>query len=188
MLLGRFWEAEAWSAIATQLTKSSNLSVTNTRASILSSLRSSVSWQATVGHVELTFDLSKFDDPLKDYGQLNVSPTIRTIPNISLSARRPLLLREIAAEIGIRFYGKMGDRVLGPNVPLSQSLGCGGAAIDYDLDGRCDLLFAAAGGTVGRRDSQSSGLFRNTDHLFIDNSQESGYADWPVVVSRSRLL
>ncbi len=178
-LLGRLWEAEAWSAIAVQLSKPPSLLFEKNRQSILRLLTKTTTWHDTTDQLELTFDLSRLEESSEPHDAA-ASPTNKFLDTASarpLAVSRPLTLRNVANDYGLDFIGKVGDRVHGPNVPLSQSLGCGGAAFDYDLDGQCDLVFAAAGGAINERDSQPSTLFRNTGSALVSVIASSGVDD-----------
>jgi hypothetical protein len=62
-------------------------------------------------------------------------------------------------------------------MPLERSLGVGGATIDYDLDGRPDIVIAGAGGTMLAVDSQSNQLLRNAGKQFMEVTKASGAGD-----------
>ncbi len=85
-------------------------------------------------------------------------------------------MRNAAESVGLSFYGRIGDSVEGPRIPITQTLGCGGGMIDYDQDGQLDLIFAAAGGRIRERDSDPGAIFRNQGDFF-DVSVPSGFGD-----------
>ena len=102
--------------------------------------------------------------PLPDVGReaSNTSPRIRTanthvIPEIE--ATDHIRLAERSNQWGLEGIGAgnfVSEARLGP---LIRSTGVGGGAIDYDLDGRPDLVVIGAGGTMMQRDSKPNELF-----------------------------
>ena len=176
--LGRLWQAEAWSAIAMSLAKAGDGSgasqgfstnaapeqnvvldqeIDNVRAKILRRLRLNLSFQATDQSAVLSLDPSVLKLDL-NLDQRNRPATKQAEASVDLS---PPVLSERATSLGLNFLGRVGDRVDGPLVPLSQTTGCGGAAIDFDRDGRCDLVLAAADTAIGQRSGQPNVLMRS---------------------------
>ncbi len=175
--LGRTWEAEAWSAIATTLPEDLDPDLVLKRTRIVASLAANKSW----------FDDQRCPELAIDFSALPV-PTIASLdrslrpgdPRQNVAPGKPsktIRLVDEADDRGLRFFGKAGDRVNGPFVPLSQTLGCGGAAIDFDNDGQTDLYFSSAGGTPGAQDSEIGAMFRNVEGAFIDVTATSGVVD-----------
>ncbi len=85
-------------------------------------------------------------------------------------------MREVSNSLGLSFYGRIGDSIQAPRIPITQTLGCGGAVLDYDQDGRQDLVFAAAGGRIRERDSDPGALFRNIGAM-VDVGIPAGFGD-----------
>ncbi|MCC9604135.1 FG-GAP-like repeat-containing protein [Stieleria sp. JC731] len=159
--LGRYWEAEAWLAVATTLTAELSTRLQEVRSQVVAKLSNTTPWLSRDGHPELSFDVAVFpavkfraegidETKAKDFGRLAKSPS----------------MENQAERWGLRFYGEVGDGVEGPRVPIHQTLGCGGGVIDFDLDGKQDLCLAAAGGSIGEQDSQPAELFRNLGDSF----------------------
>ena len=168
--LGRLWEAEAWTAIALTFPADTAVDVPGKRLAIVAQLTLSTPWQLIDGHRELQLDLSRLELPkiakaISDEAEI-VDPTAseNALPAITTS----FSIQNEATERGLRFFGQTGEQVTGPGVPFYQTLGCGGGAVDYDLDGWTDLYLIAAGGTPPARDSEPNGLFRNVVGSFID--------------------
>ncbi len=55
--------------------------------------------------------------------------------------------------------------------------GCGGAALDFNLDGWPDLMLAAAGGTPPNRDSEPNALFINHEGKFQQVTEQAAVVD-----------
>ncbi len=172
--LGRLWEAEAWLAVATTLQEDPAPELTSFRESVIQRLTDDRDWQSTQFHPELAFDVSRFGlpDHLHDDQEDNPQASER----LSLSNAKSIRMHDAAASLGVSFYGRVGDSVEGPRIPITQTLGCGGGMIDFDQDGRQDLIFAAAGGRLRERDSDPGALFRNQD-TFVDVTQATGFGD-----------
>ncbi|WP_372722335.1 FG-GAP-like repeat-containing protein, partial [Novipirellula sp.] len=181
--LGRLWEAEAWAAFATTLADDDDASVNQVRQSIIAKLRKDTAWQSLASHPELTLELSDLPLPQLVAPELDaikngLSPTssgASTMPRAGQHAT--LALVDEASQRGLEFFGRTGDDLQRPGVMFYQTVGCGGGAIDYDLDGWGDLYLVAAGGTPCKSDSAANVLFRNLGGRFSDVSIQAGAAD-----------
>ncbi|WP_236624638.1 FG-GAP-like repeat-containing protein [Rhodopirellula sp. SWK7] len=174
--LGRLWEAEAWVSIARQLPPDKFVSVGKVRQSIIASTGQKVPWQVVEGHPELKIDLSDLPLPRvashPTFAEHRSGATIRR-------TRKPshIVLSNEASERALVFFGRTGENLDRPGIPIYQTLGCGGGAIDFDLDGWCDLYLAAAGGVPPHRDSQPNAIWRNQNGRFIDVTHHAGAGD-----------
>lgn len=172
--LGRRWEAEAWSAVAVALVEASDVDeetleeLEATRKAIVASLSLDTPWQSEV-------------DDLLPMPRIQVSKSLRTVPEtreaLVRSRDEPVQLRESSEEFGLTYNGHTGPLRFGPMVPLSDSLGCGAGALDFDLDGQTDLYLAAAGGTINENNSDQGALLRMTDTRLADVTRLSGLSD-----------
>ncbi len=176
--LGRNWEAEAWLAVATTLRNEPADDLNELHREAVQRLQADRSWQSSRDHPELSFDLTRFPRP--------GSPGVASLANRAATYGVPLADRSPSNEIrfleeasrwDLRFYGAVGDKVRGPKVPIHQTLGCGGGVIDLDHDGKHDLVFTAAGGSLRGRDNEPGAIFRNLGASFRDVSGPSGFAD-----------
>jgi tetratricopeptide (TPR) repeat protein len=184
--LGRHWESEAWLAVATNLPDEISTELSSFRQQVMQTLASDRDWQSRSGHPEIAFDVSKLPLPIAlmqtgdaaelDPSHRDESGTRRDKPILSLNDAKPIRMRNMAESLGLSFLGRVGDEVDGPMIPITQTLGCGGGMIDFDQDGRQDLVFAAAGGQIREQDSDLGALFRNQGQL-VDVSSPSGFAD-----------
>ena len=179
--LGRLWEAEAWSSIAMTLPEDKSVSVESVRTSIINLLSKTTPWQNEERHPELKINLSNLPMPHFESDSM-VSDQSKNLPATRvLNSYKKIRLSNEAQKRGLIFFGRTGDRLDRPGIQHYQTLGCGGGAIDFDLDGWCDLYLAAAGGTPPNRDSQSNALFRNLEGSFVDvttpaNSGDTGFS------------
>ncbi|MEO1618888.1 MAG: FG-GAP-like repeat-containing protein, partial [Planctomycetota bacterium] len=170
--LGRLWEAEAWSAMATTLPEDEAVDVAGFRSSLVGRLSSETPWQIKSERAE--FELDPRDFPLPSIEQI-ISSERHQEEGRSLDAFHALQeglvqtrwkMDDEAGERGLRFFGRTGDQLDRPGIMLFQTLGCGGGTIDFDRDGWQDLYFTAAGGMPPERDSEPNGLFRNLNGQF----------------------
>lgn len=163
--LGRLWEAEAWAACAMKLKTDpdSQTRLRSTRDVLVSMMRRDMPWQSTDAHPELSFSLARL--PLPTFQRPKSSQPNPAMP--FAESIRPILRNE-ARSRDLSFFGRTRDHLDQPNIPIYSELGCGGAAIDYDLDGWMDLYLNDAGGTPPKRDSRPNTLRRNTEGVFQD--------------------
>jgi len=89
---------------------------------------------------------------------------------------RPTLINE-AEQRGLQFFGYGREDLDSPGILFDATLGCGGGAIDFDLDGWTDLYLMSGGGTVGKNDSKPNSLQRNLQGQFLEVSGRSGADD-----------
>ncbi len=181
--LGRLWEAEAWASIALTLPEDEAVPIAETRQAILAKLSSDTPWQLTAGFPELETSLSRFKLPAIEKGQgLSTermadveAPSDAGDPSPKLDGM--FRLEDEATARGVRFLASTGNDLDEPGIMLYETLGCGGGAIDFDLDGWCDLYFATAGGTPPQRDSSPNALMRNQLGTFVDVTDFSNTGD-----------
>ncbi|WP_161604711.1 CRTAC1 family protein [Roseiconus nitratireducens] len=179
MQLGRLWEAEAWAAVAMtfpqQQNAAPNVDVQQVRQTILAKLRRDLPWQQTEGHPEL----ESGDAVAPNVAAITSgdhSPATEGSPSRARSSGRLHLVEE-AQQRELDFFGFTADDLHEPGIMLHETLGCGGAAVDFDLDGWCDLYLVAAGGMPGQRDSAANALLRNLDGTFRQSTEPSGTGD-----------
>ncbi len=176
--LGRLWEAEAWAAIATTLPKDDSVQVEELRQSIVAELRKDTPWQEIAGRPEFQLDLKGLPIPA-------VSTVSKTESGMrSLRSKAPAIdssgrinLVNEARQRELTFFGYTNDNLDQPGIMLHETLGCGGATIDFDLDGWSDLYLVAAGGAPGGRNSDPNALMRNRGGVFADVTNVSGTGD-----------
>ncbi|WP_186775570.1 FG-GAP-like repeat-containing protein [Rubripirellula tenax] len=178
--LGRIWEAEAWTAIATTFASGDRPGLTQTRQTIVAKLRRKTPWQLTEGHPELTVSLSTFPAPdlatrnriATGGGRDSAQPS-----NDGEQATNRYVLTDESQQRGLRFFGRTGDDLDRPGIMLYQFNGCGGGTIDFDLDGWSDVYLSAAGGQPPLVDSAENSLFRNESGSFRNVTSFSGGDD-----------
>ena len=111
----------------------------------------------------LGFDCKSF--PLPDFKQIN---SVASSNSVEVPKRNsaPLHFSDVAQSIGITTSFVSGYPKDGVKFYLHQANGGGIAALDYDLDGNCDLYFVQSGGDPKKGDdSAPNQLYRN---LFRD--------------------
>ncbi|TWT84986.1 ASPIC and UnbV [Planctomycetes bacterium CA13] len=177
--LGRLWEAEAWASIAMTLPEDDSVPVVEIRESILKTLRKDTPWQDTKSRLELELDLTRFPLPPLEPKLHSVAPRNDHPIIAANSTRKPHKIKLVneATERALHFFGRTGEHLEKPGVMLYQTVGCGGGAIDFDLDGWCDLYLAAAGGIPPYRNSETNGLMRNIEGVFLDVTEPSRTGD-----------
>lgn len=171
--LGRFWEAEAWAAMAMTLPADQPENVIAVRDSIVAKLRSDTPWQSQVDHAELQLQLVSL--PLPDLNLLSQS----NVSTAAISTTNSVVptLRDEAVQRNLRFFGRTRDGLDRPGVRISESLGCGGGSIDFDLDGWTDLYLMNAGGAPLQEDSDPNALLRNLAGTFVEVTSASNTVD-----------
>ena len=182
--LGRLWEAEAWSAIATTLPEDEAVDVNGFRSKIAKQLNRETAWQILDGHVEFEIDRVAFDLPeIEKVVSSQKNASERSLPDQLATSRESHVsipgwkMTDQAKQRGLQFFGRTGDKLDQPGVMLYQTLGCGGGTIDFDRDGWADLYLIAAGGTPPERDSQPNQLFRNLEGNFSPIGNASSVDD-----------
>ena len=173
--LGRLWEAEAWAAIATTLPEDDAVSVDEERQAIVAILREDTPWQLAGGHPELRLDLSSWKLPA--ISKVAIAMKKQSDADSGVDAPTDIRLVNEANKRGVDFFGRTSPRLDQPDIRLYQTLGCGGATIDFDLDGWHDIYLLAAEGTPPNRDSYPNALFRNINGAFQNRAKQSGTAD-----------
>ncbi|MGB7347097.1 MAG: FG-GAP-like repeat-containing protein [Pirellulaceae bacterium] len=158
--LGRFWEAEAWSAIATTLPDEKDPELNELRQSIIAKLSQNRDWSLLP---DLSA-LSAFDKHRDlDFNQIaSVEPSERR-RTIRGSASELILVDET------RLRSVTVPKASYPDIAASliQTLGTGGGTVDFDLDGQPDLVFLTSGGG-NESGSSLCTLLRNLDGCFND--------------------
>ncbi len=179
--LGRLWEAEAWASIAMTLPDDDTVPVFETRQAILAKLSNDTPWQVTAGFREFETSLNSLSLPTIESRERNeqvVNPDQHSIVSGQSDESDGIFrLDDEAAIRGVHFLASTGDNLDEPGIMLYETLGCGGGAIDYDLDGWFDLYFVTAGGTPPNRDSSSNALMRNLHGTFSNVSESSSTGD-----------
>ena len=164
--LGRNWEAEAWSAVATQLKDDPAANLTQLRRQIVSRLRENQDWIATNWDPALQADLSQL--PMPSFDTNRNSKTANFVPS------RLLPVKQSSDHIR---YSDQADRwqlsgiglksnPRGEPFTVIRTTGVGAGAIDYDLDGSPDILVVGGGGSIGQQNSQPNELMRNVGARF----------------------
>lgn len=175
--LRRYWEAEAWAAVATTIPQEPDPSTRDIRRRAIESLRNDTPWwpdtpldrqlAALAASIPLTDVLIARDSPLPE----------SAVPRRTVAEAASVRLENEAADRGLDFFGFTDANLDQPGVRLYKTLGCGVGVIDFDRDGWSDVCMAAAGGRPRQRDSFPGALFRNQDGAFDDVSQPSTFAD-----------
>ena len=173
MKAGRNWEAEAWSAVATTLDEDPAESLADVRSEIVHQLRLNSNWiSETTPARKLNFSFlpkPRFDSHWQGVSKSSIVPQITTHDH--------LLLSEQSSDWGLAGVGANNNPADGSQVTLSQTTGSGGGAIDFDLDGRPDLLIVNAAGRILATDSTSNELLRNLGTTFLPVSVFAGTGD-----------
>ena len=173
--LGRNWEAEAWAAAATTLGDDLSDELPSLRQSIIAKLREDTSWMSGRWNPALTIDLSALPRPAitADLAaapiRSGVVPTVISVDHIRLS--------EQSDKWGLASIGSKNSPIDASLGPLIQSTGIGGGTVDYDLDGRGDVLVMGAGGTMLKSDSFANELMRNFGDRFVQVTGPAGVGD-----------
>lgn len=161
--LGRNWEAEAWAAAATGVTDDPAANLPQVREAIIDKLRSNRAWVSEKQESALAVSLSKFPQPKMDGNSppdfTAVIPELVTTHHIRFSDESDLW--------GLAGLGADNDQGDPSQTPLTRSTGVGGGALDYDLDGRADVLLMGAGGSMLENDSAPDTLLRNYGDRFV---------------------
>jgi len=86
-------------------------------------------------------------------GESNTTATLPPSAQADPTPTGPDFFRDVATEAGINFAYRNGEEVQPPHLSILESLGGGGAALDYDGDGLLDL-FLVGGGHFGGADKK----------------------------------
>lgn len=96
----------------------------------------------------------------------------------SPSPAPPLVLRNVAEEVGVRFHYDNGDDLEEDGIMIYQGFAGGIAAGDFDRDGTCDLYLTQAGGPPGDgAGSKPNALYRNLGGQFREVTTQSRTGD-----------
>ena len=160
--MGRYWEAEAWGAVATTLPDDGDPNIEAFRNDVVARLKQDQRWSSPP-------DLSALDA----FSRVNVRvfgqrATAKESSQSDASSVAFQLTNETATR-GLVVHDKEYANIASS---LIYSLGSGGAAVDYDLDGSFDLLFRSGG--AFQDDSVALNSFlRNVDGQFCDVATQS---------------
>ena len=154
----RPWESAAWMMRVAQLTDQVAAVVPELdqrRASLMAWESQATELQAQQARLQrsMGFAPSPFEMP-------PLSESIAMDGTADESSRSPLVFQNVASELGINTEFSTGYPADGKEFYLHQANGVGLAALDYDLDGRCDTYFARAGGDPNKLNSLANQLYR----------------------------
>ena len=176
--LGRNWEAEAWAAVASTLPNDPTEQIETLRQQAITRMRSRDVWSESA---EFARDLPSrlavagsakrwravaARDFVPDKSNATPIDSEDSLRGLAELDRSRFEMRDEATRRGVDFYGNVGNTVVGPHVVLSETVGCGGGAIDFDWDGWPDVVLMAAGGRFGGADSEPNAWFRNHQGTF----------------------
>ncbi|TWT52782.1 FG-GAP repeat protein [Rubripirellula amarantea] len=178
---GRLWQAEAWAALALTLPPSPSgidedavalrMRIHQHRESILRRLNQNTPWRLASASPDTTISSDDLASSLAALAAKSQSDTARHV--VSERNKFPFPdapftvdLRNEAVRRGVQFSGKTYEKLDQPGIPFYATLGCGGGAIDFDLDGWPDLYLATAGGRPGERQGAPNALLRNEEGTF----------------------
>ncbi|MCC9604136.1 FG-GAP-like repeat-containing protein [Stieleria sp. JC731] len=171
--LGRTWEAEAWSAIATTLKRDPEKQLPDLRLAILKRLKQDPSWITTIEQPALAADLSSLPLANLEDGQRERTPT--QVPLVR--THQHVVLADETEARGLAGFGGKNNPDDAKLAPLIRSTGVGGGTIDFDRDGWHDLLIMGAGGTMLKTDSMPNELLRNLNGSFDAVTTQAGVGD-----------
>jgi hypothetical protein len=170
--VGRYGESKAWCQVAESLGRGPTAGLTKTKNLVASKLNSGEAWLAISEQPALLLDLSELPLP-----RLKVSATANTLPVSIAESGANARLEDSTALWEMQGVGGKSNPENNDVMPLERSLGVGGGAIDYDLDGRPDIVIAGAGGTMRGNDSHSNQLLRNIGQQFRGVTENAGAGD-----------
>ena len=181
--LGRTWEAEAWTAIATTMTKDPTPKLGPLRKSILDQLAKDTSWISSGNQPALQVDLSHWAQPSvaasttanSDGQQQSSASQLAVIP--IKKSHDHIQLRDESERWQLTGIGAKSIPDNSKLPPLIRTLGIGGGTIDYDLDGWADVLVMGAGGKMQNLDSAPNELMRNMGQQFSKVTVAAGVVD-----------
>ncbi|MEM9826021.1 MAG: CRTAC1 family protein [Planctomycetota bacterium] len=190
--LGRIWEAEAWAAaILTQFQNSEPgqapeyREIARLRQDIVSELqrdtpdvviRDARLRQWIQGNDDTSAAQTQLQRVLQSLDAESTSSIAATAKTDSPDGPVPRF-RDVTASMRLQFFGRTADDLSQRGIQLHQTLGCGGGTIDFDRDGKDDLVFADAGGTPRHGGHRPNRLFRSLGPRFQDVTTPSRYAD-----------
>lgn len=167
--LSRYWEAEAWSAIAVNLPGEKDPGLSVLRQSIIAKLRANQSWSSPPDLRPLDVYASQSVTDLDGAGSFNQPQDRRPLAGNSNELR-------IADETESRNLVLPSVRYHNLASALIHTMGAGGGSLDFDLDGWCDLIFAS-GGELREVNAVPNTLLRNLDGRFGDISVHAHCGD-----------
>ncbi len=179
-ILGRPYEAIAWRTIAVKQyggTESQLAEVQQQRESLTASNQEADDGQAQAIRT-CGIDVTAWPLPTADAIGTSIAAASR--PPTGRSADfGPIVLREIAAEVGLNFQYDNGDDPSDDKELLHQLTGGGIGVIDLDRDGWSDLYFTQGGGDAYKPDdSQPNRLFRNLGgQRFLESTAQTQTGD-----------
>jgi len=174
MNLGRNWEAEAWSAVATTLTQDPTKDLALLREEILNRLKLDASWQSAQGQLALSVNLDGLPAVVVS-SQSSERNRFKVVSKPPTSDH--LRLVAMSKDWGLESIGGENSPDEEGRAPLIYANGVGGGAVDYDLDGWPDLVVMGAGGTMLQTDSKPNELMRNLGTRFVNVTHETGIGD-----------
>ncbi|WP_372717734.1 FG-GAP-like repeat-containing protein [Novipirellula sp.] len=174
MNLGRNWEAEAWTAVATTLTQDPSQQLTPLREEIHKRLKQDPSWQSKRGQLALSVNLDDFPSVVVNR-DVNTRARVTVVPPFASTDH--LRLTDQSKQWGLESVGGENNPDEDGLAPLIHTNGVGGGAIDYDLDGWPDLIVMGAGGMMLRTDSKPNELLRNVGTRFVKVTSATGVGD-----------
>lgn len=194
--LGQSWQAEAWSAVGLQspdFSVEEKRQIESLRHEIIQQLRLDTPWQSwSVDSLAI--------DSMQSKDATARAPTFvareflaRILEKPAMIADAPVdenqssswvlaetstpILVDQAKQRDLVWLGRTAEGLDQSGIQISNSLGCGGGTIDFDLDGWPDLSLRDAGGTPQQADSRPDALMRNLDGRFLNVAQISGATD-----------
>ena len=166
--LGRTWEAEAWSAVATTLKEETSADLPPLRTKILARLQQDPGWVAK-DLPALAIDLSDFPQPdIPDSGVPLARPASSALVKPAIAATDHLRMTDESEAWGLSGIGAGNNPADARLAALIRSTGVGGGTIDYDLDGWPDLIVMGAGGEMLKANSKPTELLRHLGHRFVE--------------------
>ena len=163
--VGRYWEAEAWSAVATQLKNEPADNLSDLRNAIVAKLAKDQSWIAKNLPV-FAIDLSSLPAP-KIGNELPQTASANLVVPEQVQTNH-IRLEEESDRWGLTGTGTKNDAWGPKTAAIVHFSGAGGGSIDYDLDGLPDLLAMGAGGEMLKMNSEANALMRNLGERFSD--------------------
>ena len=173
--LGRYWEAEAWAAVAMTKPDENVEKVQSVRQRTIQLLSKTTPWQAKKGQPIIGVDLSHYPIPT---GLLTQTPNKTGVKEAISSLVVPILNDQAEAR-GLSRY--VSSSSTDNRIPIFGQMESGGCAVDYDLDGWPDIYVATAGGDPTKQNSGDNFLYRNHQGQFVDvtsfaETNDNGFA------------
>ncbi len=172
--LGRYWEAEAWTAAATGLIDNTTERLSSLRQRIIDTLKQDSRWLVTDERPALTLNFANLVVP--DFLETElVGAARRSTP--SLDSDQTMRLVDASKRWGLSEIGANSNPSDPRLAALIRSTGVGGGAIDFDMDGFADTIVMGAGGSMHALDSMPNQLLRNLGNHFIPVTENAGVVD-----------